>query len=142
MRKLSLPAVEVRTLPTTVADLRPPRPAAAVSPDRLDPTVSRPPRRAPLISLLGVDIDLATLKEKIRKNLVVVGDSALISLIINATSGAFTYFSMGIPFDLKIAAAYMVIGTAIGSTYFPVKQAISKRMSQPTAPPLNPLRQI
>ncbi|MFO0724331.1 MAG: hypothetical protein U1E65_11145 [Myxococcota bacterium] len=117
----------LRTLDTTVADLRPPKQVAAAAPDQLEaPGPAKEKRRAPLISLFGVDIDVAAIKEKIRSTFAPVGDSALISLIINATGAAFTHYAMGIPFDLKIAAAYMVIGTAVGTAYFPMKQAVMR----------------
>lgn len=125
MKKLSLdaPNIAPRTVHTTVEELKPAKDVTATA-DRQDPTVSKPPRRAPLISLFGVELDVGVLKDKIRKGLAAVGDSAVISLIINVTGSAFTHYAMGVPFDLKIAAAYMVIGTGIGVAYMPVKQAL------------------
>jgi hypothetical protein len=125
MKKLSLDAPNTahRTVQTTVEELKPAKDLTAAA-DRQDPTVSKPPRRAPLISLFGVELDVGVLKDKIRKGLATIGDSAVISLIINVTGSAFTYYAMGVPFDLTIAAAYMVIGTGIGVAYFPVKQAL------------------
>ncbi len=126
MKKLHLdsPKLAPRTLQTTVEELKPAKDLNAAAADRQDPTVSRPPRRAPLISLFGAELDVGELEDKIRKGLASIGDSALISFIINVTGSAFTHYAMGVPFDLKIAAAYMVIGTAIGVAYFPVKQAL------------------
>lgn len=125
MKKLSLdqPNLAPRTVQTTVEELKPAK-DLSVAADRQDPTVSKPPRRAPLVSLFGVDLDVGVLKDKIRKGLATIGDSALISLIINVTGSAFTHYAMGVPFDLTIAAVYMVIGTGIGAAFMPVKQAL------------------
>lgn len=125
MKKLSLDAPNTahRTVQTTVEELKPAKDLTAPA-DRQDPTVSKPPRRAPLISLFGVELDVGVLKDKIRKGMAAIGDSVVISLIINATGSAFTHYAMGVPFDLMIAAAYMVIGTGIGAAYMPVKQAL------------------
>lgn len=125
-----------RRIETTVEELRPQRtPSTAAPADQYDAGVKK---RAPLVKLLGAELDPARLKEKLKAGLHKVSDPFLISLIINTTGTAFVHFAMGLPVDLGAAAAFQVIGTTVGTAYFPIKQALQQRLAPPDGEPEAP----